>query len=291
MLSGGGRRTAHGRQTGRRGGLEVGAIGAGAVHIAGGGFDCGKGGFRRHSTGVAASAAVVDDRHRYRHHQILSAVRVGAVAAVLQRVCDRPDRRHLTRSVDVLPELRVVRGQIRVAVHAARQIQVARFLGRRVEAGIGVDVRFDDRRGGENGADFAGSRIEDGGGALSGGVADEAQLAALVDARGELAREVLAGGGRAQVQAAASVCEKRMGRTYDNRLERWRIVFWYQIYDMFEVFPIVQQKSKPIVCSIQITNVHVCYVLVRARPPKKNVTKVNPQCAQTTVMYVLIENN
>lgn len=117
---------------------------------------------------------VIDDRHRNGYDQVRS---VCFATIVLQCVNDRPNRRNLSRLVDVLPEFGVVGGEVRVSVDAAGEVQVAGLFGWRRGAGVGGGEFLGGGR--ENGFDLAGRWIEDGGGFLAD---DLAELAAFVDA-------------------------------------------------------------------------------------------------------------
>lgn len=147
---------------------------------------------------------IVHDWHGNGHEQILAVVVTAAI--VLQRMDYRTNRGHLTRSIDILPQFRIVGGQIGVAVYTAGQIQVAGLLGvGRRDAGAvagcvyaaaaAVVVLADDRCGGENGFDFARCWIQNGGGALllnGRRYVNLAELAALVNARCELSCKIFA---------------------------------------------------------------------------------------------------
>lgn len=107
---------------------------------------------------------------------------------VVQRGNDRPVRRDLPRLIDVLPQLRIVRRQIRVAIHAAGQIQVA---------GLFASDRRRRRRGGrfrlwgrrrENGTDIAGYGIQHGCDRLA---VDYRDFATFLDTGRELSLDVL----------------------------------------------------------------------------------------------------
>lgn len=118
----------------------------------------------------------------------------------MQRGNDRPARRNFPGLVNVLPQLRVIRRQVRVAIHAAGQVQIAWFLvgqgpvrcGRR----CGRRVRHLWGRRRQDGGNVSGDRIQHGRDGLA---VDHGDLAAFLDAGGELSLDVLGRVGREEV--------------------------------------------------------------------------------------------